>query len=166
MAEIVKYGEGILKQRASPVTEPADVAPLIQEMLQTMHEHNGIGIAAPQIGIDQRVIAIDLGDGPIALINPEIIEESDEKEVMEEGCLSVPQVYVEIERALKIRVKGLSPNGKPVELQAQGFLARVFQHEIDHLNGILITDRISFTKRQLLKRRLDEIAQKRTGTVR
>lgn len=160
MTEIIKYGAEILREKAAPVSELDGLATLIPEMLEAMHEHNGIGIAAPQLGVNQRVIVIDLGDGPLALINPEIVEASEEKEVLEEGCLSVPQVYVEVERAVHIRVRGSNLDGIPVELEARGFFARVLQHEIDHLNGILIIDRISFTKRQLLSRRLHEIAQK------
>ncbi len=160
MTEIVKYGAEILRETAAPVTELGALATLIPEMLTAMHEHNGIGIAAPQLGVNQRIIVIDLGDGPLALINPEIVEASEEKEVMEEGCLSVPQVYVEVERSQHIRVRGSNLDGQPAELEARGFLARVLQHEIDHLNGILIIDRISFTKRQLLSRRLNEIVQK------
>jgi peptide deformylase len=161
MAEIVKYGAGSLRKKAVPVTETGEAALLIPEMLRAMHEHNGIGLAAPQIGVNLRIIVIDLGEGPLALVNPEIVEMSSEKETLEEGCLSVPQVYVEVERAQTVRVKGISLNGKPVELEARGFFARVLQHEIDHLDGILIVDRISFTKRQLLKRKLTEIAQTR-----
>jgi len=160
MTEIVQYGTAVLREKAAPVTDFEALPTLIPEMLTAMHEHNGIGIAAPQIGLNQRIVVIDLGDGPLALINPEIVEASEGKEIMEEGCLSVPQVYVEVERSEHIRVRGANLDGQPVELEARGFFARVLQHEIDHLNGILIVDRISYTKRQLLNRRLHEIAKK------
>ncbi|HBG16589.1 MAG TPA: peptide deformylase, partial [Firmicutes bacterium] len=106
------------------------------------YDADGVGLAAPQVGIDERIIVIDIGKGPIILINPEITGKSGQERDME-GCLSIPGQKAYITRASKVTVIGINPQGEKVELEGEGLLARAFQHEIDHLNGILFIDYIS-----------------------
>lgn len=114
---------------------------LIKDMLETMYDANGVGLAAPQIGILKRIVVIDIGEGPVILINPEIV--SSEGEINEiEGCLSVPGDQGNVIRPAYVKVKGLNENWNQIELEAEGLLARAFCHEIDHLDGILYTDKL------------------------
>ncbi|KAJ51650.1 peptide deformylase [Clostridium tetanomorphum] len=113
---------------------------LINDMAETMYKENGVGLAAPQVGILKRIIVIDIGDGLIKLINPEIVEE-DGEEKDTEGCLSIPGVIAEVKRPYRVKVKGLNENGENIEIEGLGLLARAFCHEIDHLNGILFIDK-------------------------
>ncbi len=117
------------------------VLSLIDRMAQTMYDSKGVGLAAPQIGVSLRVVVADVGQGLTALVNPEIME-GDGEESMEEGCLSVPGARVEIPRTKSIVVSGLDREGRELTLRAENLLARVIQHEIDHLNGVLIIDSI------------------------
>lgn len=115
----------------------------LDSMIATMHAANGIGIAAVQVG-DPRAMAIVLTkDGPVAIINPKIVRRGWRKEKGEEGCLSVPGIWAEVRRATYVRCEALNRDGKTTVIRARGFMARVFQHEIDHLNGFLIVDRAS-----------------------
>ena len=130
-------------------------------MLETMYAENGCGLAAPQVGLLQRMVVIDIAhEGeepqPLFLINPEIIWKSDEKEVCEEGCLSLPEMRAEVERPASVRVKYMDYNGKECELLAEDFLAVAMQHELDHLDGILYIDHISRLKRQMLLKKLEK----------
>jgi peptide deformylase len=115
---------------------------LIDDMFETMRSANGIGLAAPQVGILQRIIVVDTGEYSCALVNPEVISTSEETETMEEGCLSMPNYFGPVERPVRAVVRGLSQTGKRVKIRADGLLARVLQHEIDHLDGILFLDRM------------------------
>lgn len=142
--KIVKYPDPILKKKAKPVTKfHARLHKLLDDMAETMYDADGVGLAAPQVGVLKRVIVIDTreedGPGLIEMINPEIVEYSG-TQIGPEGCLSIPDLNGEVRRHKKIRVKGLDRHGNEVEMEAEDFLARVFQHEIDHLNGILFTD--------------------------
>ncbi|HSV86101.1 MAG TPA: peptide deformylase [Levilinea sp.] len=148
--EIVTIPHPVLRKKARKVTEVgADVRQLINEMVEAMREAPGVGLAAPQVGVSSRVIVVEFGDDEnedapkklYALINPEVVEMSDEKISAIEGCLSVPRLVGEVERHQRIVVKALNRFGKPVKLKAEGWLARILQHEIDHLDGILYTDR-------------------------
>jgi peptide deformylase len=149
--EIVTIPDPVLRRKARKVTEvDADVRRLIHEMVETMREAPGVGLAAPQVGISSRILVVEFGDEEdeeapkklYALVNPEIVEVSeDEKVVGIEGCLSIPRLVGEVERYERIVVKALNRHGKPVKLKAEGWLARIFQHEIDHLEGVLYTDR-------------------------
>ena len=114
---------------------------LLDDMAETMYKENGAGLAAPQVGILKRVIVVDIGDGLIKLINPEIVEHEGEQQD-EEGCLSVPEIIGEVKRPYKLKVKGLNELGEEIEIKATGFLARAFCHEIDHLDGILFIDKV------------------------
>ncbi|WP_234124114.1 peptide deformylase [Clostridium hydrogenum] len=113
---------------------------LIDDMAETMYSADGVGLAAPQVGILKRIIVIDIGSGLIKLINPEIIEQEGEQ-VDTEGCLSIPEVIGEVKRPYRVKVKGFDENGKKVEIEATELLARAFCHEIDHLDGILFIDK-------------------------
>lgn len=139
----LRFGQDpILRKRAKEVKEiTPKILELLDDMVQTMHKENGIGLAAPQVGVLRRVIVIDIGDGLIELINPEILEESGLQCDME-GCLSIPEQSGYVERPESIKVKGLNRNGEVVYYEASGLLAVVFCHEIDHLNGVLFTDKV------------------------
>jgi peptide deformylase len=153
---IRKYPDSILRQVAVPVKEITDeIRLLAADMVETMHAANGIGLAANQVGVSLRLIVIDIGSekerNTIALINPKIVEAADE-EVAEEGCLSVPGFYEPIKRALHVTVTGVDPDGSERTLKCSGLAARAFQHEIDHLEGVLFIDHLSPLKRQLFRR--------------
>ena len=136
-------GNPVLRKKAQPVkVVDSLVGQLLDDMLETMYASNGIGLAAPQVGISKRIIVADIGDeetGPVKMINPRIVERSGNVLGLE-GCLSIPNVYGDVERAERVVVKGLDERGKPVVYEAEGLMARVFQHEIDHLDGKLFTD--------------------------
>lgn len=141
--EIVRKGHKALKSVSKPVKNiDNETLELIQDLKDTLYSTTGIGLAAPQIAVNKRVILIDLRDGmePIILINPEIIKKTGKQE-SEEGCLSYPGYYGFLERPEKVVVKGLNENGEIVEYKAEGLLGRAFCHEIDHLDGVMFTDR-------------------------
>jgi peptide deformylase len=123
---------------------------LIASMIATMHHHKGIGLAAPQIGINQRILVVDVGTGPMAIINPRIVKRIGAG-VLEEGCLSIPDVTVPIRRAKKILVQYQDENNREVECEFQDLLARVVMHETDHLNGKLIIDYASFIQKRKIR---------------
>ncbi len=137
---IVEEPDPVLREISKPVTEINErIHKLLKDMADTMYDANGVGLAAIQIGYKKRVIIVDIGNGLIEFINPEIIEKNGEQ-VGPEGCLSIPGKLGEVKRADHIKVKALDRNGKEFVLEANGFLARAIQHEVDHLNGILYTD--------------------------
>lgn len=138
------YKEEILRKKSRKVDVVNNrIKILIEDMLDTMYEADGVGLAAPQIGILKRVIVVDIDDGAgaIALINPEIVY-SEGVTVEEEGCLSIPGEMGSVERPQKVRIKALNPEGEKVEIEAEDLLARALCHEIDHLDGILFTDKV------------------------
>ncbi len=150
--EIVKTPDPVLRRKAHKITTfDKDLQALVDDMIETMRVAPGVGLAAPQVGVSQRLIVIEYGDDEdenvpkklFAVINPEIIQASEEKVEGIEACLSIPQLAGEVERHEKVVVKGLNRHGKPVKIKAEGWLARIFQHEIDHLEGVLFTDRAS-----------------------
>ena len=137
-------GDEILRKKSKVVEEVNDkIRQILDDMVETMHKYNGVGLAAPQIGLLKRLIVIDLYDdkGPIKLVNPEIIKEKGEQEV-EEGCLSFPNKYGKIVRPAQVTVVAWDENGKEVKINAKGLLAQALSHEIDHLNGILFVDKV------------------------
>lgn len=141
--EIVKDGDPVLREEAKEVPKiTPNILKLLDNMADTMYHANGVGLAAPQIGVAKRVIIVDVGEGLIELINPEIVE-SCGLQTDAEGCLSVPNVQGEVTRAQEIVVKGLDRNGQEVVVKGSGLLARALFHEIDHLNGVLFTDKIN-----------------------
>ncbi|MFA5840549.1 MAG: peptide deformylase [Candidatus Margulisiibacteriota bacterium] len=141
--KIVKFPNPILKKKAKAVKRvTAEIVKLIDDMAETMHKAPGIGLAAPQVGESLRVIVVDIGSGPIALVNPKIIKKSG-KQCLTEGCLSLPGIEAPVERALHIMVTGLDRSGQKVAIEAKQLLATVFQHEIDHLDGLVLIDRVT-----------------------
>ncbi|MFC1551954.1 peptide deformylase [Candidatus Latescibacterota bacterium] len=162
--KIKTLGDPVLKKGTEEVSAFNDeLAEIVENMIDTMYRDNGIGLAAPQVGISKKIIVVDptFGDDENALrdmINPEIIETGDECE-LEEGCLSIPGVFEFITRPEKITAKYQDVDGTEHRLEADGLLARVIQHEIDHLEGILFIDRLSTVKRNLLAKTLREIEE-------
>ncbi len=158
--EIRIYGDPVLRKKAHPVKEVnSQTKSLIKDMVETMHENRGVGLAANQVGVEEQVMIVDTGEGLLALINPRIVDSSGE-ESAEEGCLSLPDIRVGVRRAKKIGVRGLNEEGKEIDIETEGFLSRAIQHEMDHLNGILITDRISLARKQLLKSQLKRLQER------
>ncbi len=164
LLDILHFPDPRLRIRAKPVAAVTDAhRRLIRDMLETMYAAPGIGLAATQVGVAERVIVVDVsdeGDEPRGYINPEILS-ADGKEVMQEGCLSVPGVFEEVERAERIRFRALDPEGKPVEFDADGLLAVCLQHEIDHLDGRLFVDYLSELKRKRIRKRLEKEEQEK-----
>ncbi len=155
--EIRVIGDPVLKQHAAEVTEiDGALARLVDGMLVTMYEAPGIGLAAPQVGVQKRLFVWDIGDGPDAIINPRITE-SDGEWVYEEGCLSIPGLYFEIVRPKLIHVEGFDLDGNEVSFEADELLARLLQHEFDHLEGVLMVERLDDDQkkeaRKLLRQR-------------
>ena len=153
--DIKKFNDPVLRKECQEIEKIDEkTKKLIVDMAQTMVENQGIGLAAPQVGISEKVIVVatDLnGERILELINPKITKKSKEKEIGEEGCLSFPGIYLKINRAKKVEVEGLDINGKKIKLKAEGLLARVFQHEIDHLSGILFFHRLSILEKAKFK---------------
>ena len=142
-----------------------DLRRLVDDMFETMYEAPGIGLAAIQVGVAQRIITMDLAKkeeprAPQVFVNPQILWQSDEKAVYEEGCLSIPEFYEEVERPIKVRVKYLDLEGREQELEASGLLATCLQHEIDHLNGVLFIDHISRLKRERVVKKFAKAAKR------
>jgi peptide deformylase len=162
MDEIRIYPDPILRKKALPVKNiDGQVKEIADRMAEAMYANKGIGLAAPQIGIPSQIIVVDLGEGLNILINPEIVEGEGES-VLEEGCLSLPNIEVPVKRRDKVFIRALDLDGKGVNLELIGFPGRVYQHEIDHLNGILIIHHISRLKRELLvKKMLKDIKRSR-----
>lgn len=149
-----------LKTPAAPVGTVDDgVHALVDDMFETMYAAPGIGLAAPQIGIKQRLVVIDVAGKdeppqPMVLVNPEIVAEGEGRVVAEEGCLSLPDIYADVERPERVFVRFVDRDGATREMDVDGLLARCVQHEIDHLNGVLFVDHLSMLKRKMLMRKL------------
>jgi peptide deformylase len=144
--QIRLIGDPVLRSKSRQVNKITEkTKDLLSNMADTMYNAQGVGLAAPQVGVLQRIIIIDVEDGHglIELINPEIIYSSEEKEIMEEGCLSIPGRRDYVIRPDKVEVKGLKPDGKEVVIKADGLKARALQHEIDHLEGVLFIDKVA-----------------------
>ncbi len=148
--QIVYVPDPVLRRKAHKVTEfGKEFQTLVDNMIETLREAPGVGLAAPQVGLSERLIVVEYGDDDdetvpkklFVVANPEIVYKSDEMVSGLEGCLSVPDLIGEVDRHVKIEVKGLNRHGKPVKIKAEDWIARIFQHEIDHLDGILFTDR-------------------------
>ena len=148
LLDIHVLGSPILRQETTPVDRMTDeLRRLTDDMIATMHAAKGIGLAAPQIGRSERIAVIDVEDDPIVIVNPEIvITEGSAK--AEEGCLSIPEIFGDVERPARVTIRALDRDGEPFELQASELLARCLQHEIDHLHGKLFIDYLSFLKRR------------------
>jgi peptide deformylase len=155
----------VLRQLSKPIERvDSDLQRLADDMLETMYDAPGIGLAAIQIGVPRRMLVIDISrEGeekqPQVFINPEILTSSDERSVYEEGCLSIPDYYAEVERPATVSVKYLDRNGKEQTVEADGLLATCLQHEIDHLNGVLFIDYISRLKREMVIKKFTKAAK-------
>jgi peptide deformylase len=137
------FGDPVLRERAREVeTFDRALARLADDMIETMHEAPGVGLAAPQVGRSIRLIVFDIGEGPRALVNP-VLSAFDGEQVGDEGCLSIPGLYFQVRRALTVRADAHDMEGRPVVIEAEELLARVLQHEVDHIDGVLFIDRLS-----------------------
>jgi peptide deformylase len=147
--QIRMFGDPVLKSKAAPVADiDGKIVRLVDDMFETLGESdNGLALAAPQIGVQKQIFVWDFGDDPKAVFNPEIVE-SDGEWVYEEGCLSIPGLYVEIVRPKQVLLRGVDVDGNPVEWEADELEARMFQHELDHLNGVLMFDRMTAEQRR------------------
>ncbi len=158
--QLVLYPDVVLRKRALEVAQiDGDLNDLISAMAGIMYQYNGIGLAAPQVGYLQRVILADIGEGLLTLVNPEIIQ-SEGAAYLEEGCLSLPEIQVGVNRKERILVRGLDSDGKEKELELHGLMARVVQHEIDHLEGKLIIDYASTVERFQIRDQLEMLEKK------
>ena len=160
--EIVKYPDPVLAKRGETITVFDDkLKTLVEEMFESMYAAQGIGLAAPQIGISQRLTVIDVSfkknpDDKVVLINPEIIEREGEQ-YEEEGCLSLPDIREKVKRAAKVKVRAQNVKGEWFEIEGEELLSRAFQHEIDHLDGVLFIDRLSRLKKDLTVRKIKKL---------
>lgn len=163
LLNILRYPDPRLHKVAQPVAQVDErIRRLVDDMLETMYEAQGIGLAATQVDVHERVIVIDVSDerdDPRVLINPELIAKSEEKIVWEEGCLSVPAIYDKVERHARVRVRALDRNGQPYEFDAEGLLAVCVQHEMDHLMGKVFVEYLSPLKRNRIKTKLQKRAK-------
>ena len=158
------YGDPVLREKAAEVAiVDESLRTLIADMRDTMKAYNGVGLAANQVGVAQRVLVVDV---PVdeerrarhAIVNPVIVSRSG-SETGEEGCLSIPGILDDVTRAFRIKLRGLDEWGTPIQIEAEDYLARALQHEVDHLDGVLFVDRLSLLKRQFLRRALDALAR-------
>ncbi len=155
--EIRVYGDPVLRQVAAAVEEiDGRIARMVEDMIPAMHAAEGIGLAAPQVGIQKRLFVYDIGEGPRTLVNPEIVE-SDGEWAFEEGCLSVPGLSFEIVRPKLVHLVGRDLDGNEVSIEADELLARLFQHELDHLDGVLLLDHLDKKQRKTALREWREI---------
>jgi len=170
---IVAYGHPVLKKKGKDLEKgEIDVKTLVEDMFETMYNANGVGLAAPQVGKSLRVFVIDTdpiddGDEPKikqAFINPKILDEEGEEWAFEEGCLSIPNIREDVERKPNIRIKYFDENWDEHEKEFDGFVARVIQHEYDHIEGVLFTDHVSAFKKRLLKGKLANISKGKVKT--
>ncbi len=160
---IRKYGDKVLRSKSEKVKDfGPELGPLFNRMKETMIAERGVGLAAPQVGIPRQIAVInpepENNDALIKMINPRIVWTSEETATLEEGCLSVPGIRGDVVRHLKIEVAFQDEDGREHALKAEGLLARIIQHELDHLNGVLFIDRLSFAKRALIKPKLKDLA--------
>jgi peptide deformylase len=164
--EILIWPDPLLKKKASPVGEVNEsIRALVNDMFETMYAADGVGLAAPQIGVLKNIIVLDTTprqpeSKPYAMINPQIIS-LEGKLVYTEGCLSIPGEAEEVERAAKVTVKFLDPEGNPQTLEAEGLLAVAIQHETDHLNGTMFVDHLSALKREVIRKRMKRLKAER-----
>lgn len=146
--QIVEIGADVLREKSVPVREiTPNIIKLLDNMLETLYDANGVGLAAPQVGVPKRVVVIDVGDGPLELINPVILEKEGES-IDDEGCLSIPGVTGQVPRAALVKIEALDRHGEKQVIEGEGLLARCIQHELDHLEGVLFVDKARKTYRR------------------
>ncbi|MCH4565092.1 MULTISPECIES: peptide deformylase [Halomonas] len=157
---ILEFPDERLRTKAAPVEAVDDeVRQLVDDMLETMYDARGIGLAATQVDVHRRVIVMDVSDtqtSPLVLINPTYTPIGDERDLMQEGCLSIPEYYAEVPRSLKVHLEALDRDGTPYELEAEGLLAHCIQHEHDHLEGVLFVDYLSPLKRDRVLKKMQK----------
>lgn len=166
--EIKKYPDPILKKKAEEVEEiTPEIEKLAEDLIKTMSKSKpeGAGLAAPQVGVLKRLITVQTEQGPIVLINPKILKKSRKTEVIEEGCLSLPGVWLKIKRAREVEAEWLDINAKKIKIKWEGLFARILQHEIDHLDGILILDRINPFQKLKIKKHLKKYKKTKEGII-
>lgn len=150
--EIKKYPDPVLRKKCDEVKEiNEEIRKISRAMIEAKKNSRGIGLAASQVGILKRIIIVESEDEPYIFLNPEILEKSKKQEIMEEGCLSFPGLFLKIKRPKEVEIKALNLNGQKIKMKVDGLMARIFQHEIDHLNGILFIDRLSWWQKLKLK---------------
>ena len=164
--DIVLLGEEVLRTPGEEIADfDDDLRGLVEDMFETMYHAEGIGLAAPQIGVSLRLCVLDVSEkdapesGPLALVNPVVSEASRKTDKAPEGCLSIPGLEEVVSRSEQVTVKGFDPHGEPLEIQAEGLLGRALQHEIDHLDGILFIDRVSPLQRRMLLKKWKKIQE-------
>ncbi|MGB8933319.1 MAG: peptide deformylase [Anaeromyxobacteraceae bacterium] len=166
--DIVIWPDPILKKRCAPVARVDDeIRRLLDDMAETMYAADGVGLAAPQVGVSKRIVVIDTsprqeGQRLLHLVNPEIVRAEGET-TYTEGCLSVPGEAEDVERAAKVWVRALDRDGKPIEVEGDGLLAIALQHELDHLDGVLFVDHLSSLKRELIRKRMKKLKAERAS---
>jgi peptide deformylase len=166
LREIIVLPDKRLRQVSDPVKAvDAEVRALVDDMFETMYKAPGVGLAAIQVGVPKRIVTVDTAkkdepEDPQVFINPEIVWSSDDKSTYEEGCLSIPEYYEEVERPTQVKVRFMDLDGKTQEVEANGLLATVLQHEIDHTNGILFIDHISKLKRDRVIKKFTKAAKR------
>jgi peptide deformylase len=160
-------GSPVLRQRAEPVaTVDAEVRQLVEDLFDTMYASKGVGLAANQVGVARRVAVVDVGKEspePLVMVNPVIVDRGEATEIEEEGCLSIPEIFGDVERPASIVVEALDRDGTRYRLEATGYQARAIQHEIDHLDGVLFLDHLSAVKRGLLLSKWKRLRKGETG---
>ena len=167
LREIVLLGDPVLRKEAEDVTEfGPELEELVRDMYETMYHAEGIGLAAPQIGISKRILVIDLRseeepDARLAVVNPTIVWESDETDKAPEGCLSIPGFEEVVRRPSEVTIEGFTPQGEEMTIEAGDLFARALQHEIDHLDGVLFIDRITPLKRRMLLKKWKKLEAER-----
>ena len=164
--KIVLMGDPVLRREADPVeTFDEELAALVEDMFETMYHADGVGLAAPQVGISRRILVVDVRDeedperGRWALVNPTVAWASADVEKSTEGCLSIPGLEEWVSRPAGVEIRGFDPSGAEVSIPAEGLLARALQHEIDHLDGILFLDRVSALKRRMLLKKWKKLQE-------
>ena len=162
--QILTLGDEVLRQKALPVQKiGSEYIKIAEELLNTLYEDEGVGLAGPQVGLLERIFAVHVaGDVPRIFINPSIIETSQDIVKYEEGCLSIPGVFTEVTRPKAIKIQAWNERGRPFTLEASGILARVILHEYDHLDGVLFIDRISEQKRNRILAKIKKTAVKKS----
>jgi len=159
------YGDSVLRKRAKEITLVDEkIRKLASEMLGTLKNAGGIGLSANQVGEEKRIFVVDrshflVDESPLIIVNPVVVDSRGEQ-IEEEGCLSIPGTYADVNRPLELTIKGIDLNEKEIIVEAKGFLSRVLAHEIDHLNGILFIDHLSSIKRKLLSKKLKKLSDR------
>lgn len=167
--KIRTYGDPVLREECKKVEKiDGSIKKLASDMLETLKSVGGVGLTANQVGEPKRIFAVDrsrflLDEPPLVVINPEIVEKKG-KQIAEEGCLSIPGIWADVTRPLKLKIKGIDLDEKEIEIEGEGILSRVLSHEIDHLNGLFFVDRLSSIEKRLLSKKLKQITQKKDIT--